>query len=88
MTTLHRDKIDGLPDSLLSDCVLAMGKRGGGKSFFFRLAMERAMTWILVVWTLAGPHHTRYFADRYYECAQIAKINAYMGVKSVCLAVQ
>jgi hypothetical protein len=44
VSTLHRDAIPGVPDSLLADCVLTMGKRGGGKSFFFRLAMERALT--------------------------------------------
>lgn len=44
MTSLHRAPITGMPDTLLADCVLNMGKRGSGKSSTFRLAMERALT--------------------------------------------
>ncbi len=44
MTSLSRDNITGINDSLLVDCVLNMGKRGSGKSSTFRLAMERALT--------------------------------------------
>lgn len=44
MTALTRAAIPGLPDSLLDDCLLDMGRRGSGKSFLFRVAMERALT--------------------------------------------
>lgn len=42
--SLKREPINGIPDTLLADCVLNMGKRGSGKSSTFRLAMERALT--------------------------------------------
>lgn len=41
---LHRDAIAGLPDSALRDCLFLTGKRGYGKSYSQRNAMERALT--------------------------------------------
>lgn len=40
---LNRTAIAGLPDELLSDALLILGKRGSGKSYFQRMAFERAL---------------------------------------------
>lgn len=44
MEPLKRKAISGLPDSTLTDCLFVTGKRGGGKSYSQRIAMERALT--------------------------------------------
>lgn len=41
---LKRGPIPGLPDSTLSDCLFLTAKRGQGKSYTMRLAMERALS--------------------------------------------
>jgi len=41
---LQRGQINGLPDTALRDCLFLTGKRGYGKSFAQRGAMERALT--------------------------------------------
>jgi len=41
---LQAAPIPGLPDSALRDCLFLTGKRGYGKSYSQRKAMERALT--------------------------------------------
>lgn len=44
MAKLKRGPIKGLPDTTFNDCLFATGKRGYGKSYTQRTAMERALT--------------------------------------------